>query len=105
MGSADQLEAVDAVKLGRHTSPEQPACPSGADSPGVDILRIAPHQVAEGALVRDLAHPLNGPHLGVVAGWTWLALPGQSRSCDICYSTEPTGGKALLCAARAGALA
>lgn len=33
---------------------EQPTSTSGADGPGVDILRITPYEIAEGSLVRDL---------------------------------------------------
>lgn len=43
--------------------PEEPARPAGADGPRVHVLRVRPHQVAEGAFVRDLLVPLNGPDL------------------------------------------
>ena len=38
-------------------------CAAEADCPCVDILWITPHQVAEGALMRDLADTLNRAHL------------------------------------------
>lgn len=43
--------------------PEEPACPTGADGPRVHVLRVRPHQVAEGAFVRDFLVTFNGPDL------------------------------------------
>jgi hypothetical protein len=40
-----------------------PTCAARGHRPAVYILWIRPHQVAEGALVWDLAHPVNHPHL------------------------------------------
>ena len=61
------LQAVDVVKLGGNLVAEQPAGAARAHGPGVDVLGIAPYQVAEGALVRYLlgsrndADLVNGP--------------------------------------------
>ena len=38
-------------------------CAAEADCPCVNILWITPHQIAEGALMRDLADTLNRAHL------------------------------------------
>jgi len=46
-----------------HLAAKEPACAARADSPGLDVLRVAPHQVAERPLMRYLAHPLDGAHL------------------------------------------
>jgi hypothetical protein len=42
------------IKLGRDLVPEQPPRPAGTDSPRLDVLGVAPDEVAEGALVGDL---------------------------------------------------
>lgn len=42
---------------------EQPAGAAGADGPGVHVLRVGPHQVAERPLVGNLLVPLDGPDL------------------------------------------
>ena len=54
MCPGDQLQPVDVVELGGDFVAEQPAGAAGADGPGFHLLRVAPHQVAEGAFVRDL---------------------------------------------------
>ena len=38
-------------------------CTAEADCPCVNILRVTPHQVAEGPLMRNLADTLNRAHL------------------------------------------
>mmetsp|Transcript_21496 Transcript_21496/g.43067 ORF Transcript_21496/g.43067 Transcript_21496/m.43067 type:complete len:391 (-) Transcript_21496:60-1232(-) len=61
---ADQLQAVHPAELVRHGAPEHVARPPRGDLPGVrDVLRVAPHEVAEGALVRDLLLAVDGAHL------------------------------------------
>ncbi len=42
---------------------EEPASAARRYGPGLDVLGVAPHEVAEGALVRYLTHPLYRPHL------------------------------------------
>ena len=61
--AADQGEAVDVAELRGDLAAKQPPGAARRHRPGLDVLRVAPHQVAEGALVRDLAHPLYRPHL------------------------------------------
>ena len=61
--SADQIQAVDVVELCGDLAPEQPSGSSGGDCPGLYVLWVAPHEVAEGPLVWNLAHSLYGPHL------------------------------------------
>lgn len=52
------------VELCCDLAAEQPASTPRADSPGVDVLRVAPHQVAEGAFMRNLAYTVDGANLG-----------------------------------------
>lgn len=54
MRSADEFELVDVVKLCGDTGTEKPAGPSRTDSPGFDVLWIAPHEITEGAFVGNL---------------------------------------------------
>lgn len=54
MRPRNQLQAVHMVELACHLIPEQPAGPAGRNRPRLHILRVAPHQVAERTLVRDL---------------------------------------------------
>lgn len=54
MRPADQLQIVDRHKVGGHLFAEQPAGAARTLRPAVDVLRIGPDQVAEGALVGDL---------------------------------------------------
>jgi len=63
VGPAHQVQPVDAVELRRHPRPKQPARAPRGDRPCVDVLRVGPDQVAKGALMRDLAHPLDGADL------------------------------------------
>jgi hypothetical protein len=38
-------------------------CGIGPDGPGLDVIGIRPHEVAEAAFVRNLLPPINQPHL------------------------------------------
>ena len=60
---ADEGEAVDVVELCRDLAAKQPAGSPRAYGPGFQVLRVAPHQVAEGAFMGNLADPLYCPHL------------------------------------------
>lgn len=51
MGPADELEVVEVVELVDHLGAEQPAGPAGAHFPVEDVVGVAPHHVAEGAIV------------------------------------------------------
>lgn len=63
MRSAYEVKAIDAVELSRDFASKQPASASGANSPGLDVFGIAPHQVTERTLVRNLANSLDGADL------------------------------------------
>mmetsp|Transcript_36841 Transcript_36841/g.115857 ORF Transcript_36841/g.115857 Transcript_36841/m.115857 type:complete len:209 (-) Transcript_36841:585-1211(-) len=57
--TAYKLEPVDLIELRSDLGPEQPARPAGGDGPRLDVLRVAPHEVAEGPLVWDLLKSLD----------------------------------------------
>jgi hypothetical protein len=59
MGTGDQAQAVDVVKLGSDLGAEQPSSASGGDRPRVDIIGVGPHQVAVGAFMGDFLSPLD----------------------------------------------
>ena len=52
-----------AVELVHDLMAEQPACPAAAVGPGVDFLRVGPHQVRERSLSGDLHFPIDLPDL------------------------------------------
>jgi len=54
MGAGDHFEVVDVVEFGRDTGSKEPASASWGESPSLDLLRVGPHEVAEGALMWDL---------------------------------------------------
>ena len=57
MCSCNELQTIDVVELGRHLVSEQPSGASGRHSPCVDVLRVTPDEIAEGALVGNLLCP------------------------------------------------
>ena len=54
MGSSDEFEIVDVVKLGGDAGAEKPSGTSWGKSPSFNLFWVGPHQVAEGTLVRNL---------------------------------------------------
>ena len=54
MRTCNKLQVVDVVELRRDLVPKQPARAAGTDRPRLHLFRVAPDQVAERALVRDL---------------------------------------------------
>ena len=63
MSPADQVQVVGHHKLLGNRRAKQPAGPPRTDRPAVDVLRIAPDQVAERSPVRDLLVPVDRPDL------------------------------------------
>lgn len=53
MRPRNQLQAINMVELAGNLIAKQPARAPRRNSPGLDVLGIAPHEVAEGALVGD----------------------------------------------------
>lgn len=54
MSAGNSLEPVDVVKLGGNLITKQPAGAAGADGPRVNVLGVAPDEIAKGALMGDL---------------------------------------------------
>lgn len=62
--SADELEVVHVVELTRDFLSEKPPCAPRADRPRTTFrVGVAPHQVAEAALMRHLLDPIDEPDL------------------------------------------
>ena len=59
MGPADELEVVVGEELRGDLGSKQPAGTAGRHRPALHLLGVGPHQVTEGALVRDLLVPLD----------------------------------------------
>lgn len=59
MSSCDEFDVVDVVELGGDLLSEEPAGAAGRHGPGLDLLGVTPHEVAEGPLVGDLHSALD----------------------------------------------
>lgn len=53
MSSTDQFETVQVVEFVDDLASEDPAGTTRAHLPGFNVIRIAPHHVAEGSVVGD----------------------------------------------------
>ncbi len=64
------LQSVDVVEFRSYLIAEKPTGAAGTDCPGIDILRVAPHEITEGSLMWNLlrtcddADLINSPNLG-----------------------------------------
>jgi len=63
MSTGNQLEPIDMVEFRRDLVPEQPPRPTRRNSPGANVLRITPDEIAKGAFVRDLLSASNDTDL------------------------------------------
>ena len=63
VGTCDKLKSVDVVKFTSNLVSKQPAGTTGRNSPGSDILGIAPHQITECAFVGNLLGTSNDSNL------------------------------------------
>ena len=63
MGSCYQLQSVDVTKIIGDFRAEDPACSSSVDCPVFDVLRVRPHQIAEGAFMGNLNLAVDGSNL------------------------------------------
>mmetsp|Transcript_36140 Transcript_36140/g.76131 ORF Transcript_36140/g.76131 Transcript_36140/m.76131 type:complete len:227 (+) Transcript_36140:106-786(+) len=70
MRSRDEIQIVTFVEHGDDIAPEQVSRAAGGETPPVDLLGIAPHEVAHGAVVGNLLLPIDDAYLieGVYAG-------------------------------------
>jgi len=87
--AAHEREAVDVVELGCDLGAEEPAGAPRRHSPRLYVLRVAPHEVAEGALVGNLTHPLYRPHLRSPTKHIFLS------TCLLCMNCSPVGTHVL----------
>lgn len=63
MGSRNSLQAVDMVELGGNFIAKEPASTTGTHSPRINVFRVAPYQVTEGTLMRNLLRSGDNPDL------------------------------------------
>lgn len=63
VSSCNHLKVVHMQKLLSHLWPEEPARSSSGLHPGLNVLWIRPHQIAEGSLNRNFLVSLNGSDL------------------------------------------
>mmetsp|Transcript_3560 Transcript_3560/g.6810 ORF Transcript_3560/g.6810 Transcript_3560/m.6810 type:complete len:278 (+) Transcript_3560:505-1338(+) len=63
MRARDQLDCVCRVELRNHVAAEEVAGAARAEAPAVNILRVGPHEVAHGAVVRNLLLAVDDPYL------------------------------------------
>lgn len=63
MSSANQAEIIDSVELLGDLGSEEPSSASGTHGPSLDVLRVGPHEIAEGSLVGDLLASLDSSDL------------------------------------------
>lgn len=54
VSTSNELQAIDMVELGCDLITKEPASATGRDSPSINVLRIAPDEIAEGTLMRNL---------------------------------------------------
>lgn len=54
MGTSNQIDIVDVIEFGSDLGSEEPSGTSWRHGPGLDVLWVGPHEIAEGTLVRDL---------------------------------------------------
>jgi hypothetical protein len=73
MSTCNELEAIDVVELSSDLVSKQPPCATRANSPSLDVFRIAPDKITKGTLVRYLlsscynADLVDGSDLGAKA--------------------------------------
>lgn len=73
MGTRNGCQTVHVVELRGDLIAKQPAGTTRADSPSIDVFRIAPHEITERPFVRDLlcsrddADLVDGSYLGTQA--------------------------------------
>lgn len=107
VGSGNGLEAVDMVELGGNLITEQPPSATWTHGPCIDILGVAPNQVAECTLVRNLLGSgddpdlINSPDLGAEATVHTQNGPihngGKDEEVEHLAACLPNRGVAVLC--------
>ena len=85
--SADQINRVLSVKLLDDLSAEQIASATWADHPTWDVIRIAPHEIAHGAIMRHLLLPIDSSDL-VQSRYRWTETTMDAEDLVIDDSCE-----------------
>lgn len=107
VGSCNSLQAIDMVELGGNLIAEQPASAAGTHSPCIDVLGVAPHQVTESTLVRNLLGSgddpdlIDSPDLGAQATVHTQDGPvhngGKDKKVEYLAACLPNRGVAIFC--------
>lgn len=63
VGTGDQIDVVDVIEFGSDLGSKEPSSTSRRHGPGLDVFGVGPHEIAEGALVRDLHASVDQPDL------------------------------------------
>ena len=63
VGSRDEVDVVDLVELGDHVRSEQIARATRRESPPFYVLRIRPHEIAHGTVMRNFLLSVNRTNL------------------------------------------
>jgi hypothetical protein len=89
MRTSYQLQSVDVTEVICHFGAEHPASTTGVDCPVLDVLRVRPHQIAEGSLMGNLNFAVDGSHLvnGLDLG-TESAMHAEHLSIDNCTNGQ-----------------
>jgi hypothetical protein len=66
---------------------EHPPSTSGVNGPILDVLWVAPHQIAEGAFVRDLNPSVDGPDL-IDCLDLWAQPPVDAHDLPVDYGAQ-----------------
>ena len=106
MRSRNRRQAIDVVELRRDLVTEQPTGATRTDRPRIDVFGVTPHQIAEGALVRDLLGTRNdadlidradlGTETAVDAKNGAVDNGGQNKEVEHLAARLPYGGVAVL---------
>jgi hypothetical protein len=66
MSTGNQLDVIDFVEFGYNITAEQVAGAAGRETPALNVLRVTPHEVTHGALVRNFLLAVD--HANLVQG-------------------------------------
>ena len=59
VSTSNELQIIDMIEFWCYSLAKNPACSSRRHSPGINFLRIRPHEIAERALMRNLHASIN----------------------------------------------
>jgi len=89
MSTSNELEAIDMIEFRGDFIPKQPSCPTRRYSPGANVFRITPDQIAESTFMWDFLRSGNDPDLIESAYlWAQAAMDAQDFAVDDCSQDE-----------------